>query len=107
MITEERAAEIERRLDALEGKKKVKISVHVNGGSGDDHIRELARRGAQEAISECNEVMTRGGFVETRRRTEKRIDSGEIDAAATERIVQQTMERLFPAMCRDYMDRKG
>ncbi|QIG67263.1 tail tape measure protein [Rhizobium phage RHph_TM3_3_3] len=39
-----------------------KLEVHVHGGSGDEHIRELARQGAQEALYQDKIDETRGGF---------------------------------------------
>lgn len=51
---EDRLADIERRLDAIEaGKAKAAtLEVHVSGHSVDHHIRMLARQGAEAAIRE-------------------------------------------------------
>lgn len=38
------------------------LHVHVKGASGDAHVRELARQGAQEALHAHNESQRRGGF---------------------------------------------
>jgi hypothetical protein len=47
---------------------KIDLHVTVVGGSGDDHVRMLAKQGAQEAIGQYNESQTRGGFGEMQRR---------------------------------------
>lgn len=47
---------------------KIDLHVTVVGGSGDDHVRMLAKQGAQEAIGQYNESQTRGGFGEMSRR---------------------------------------
>lgn len=43
------------------------LVVQVNGGSGDNHIRELARQGAQEALYQERIDQTRGGFGTTQK----------------------------------------
>ncbi|PBC23468.1 MULTISPECIES: phage tail length tape measure family protein [unclassified Mesorhizobium] len=47
---------------------KVDLHVHVNGASGDEHVRMLAKQGAQEAIGEYHQGQVNGGFGETQRR---------------------------------------
>ncbi|MBZ9719096.1 phage tail-type lysozyme domain-containing protein [Mesorhizobium sp. AD1-1] len=47
---------------------KMELHVHVNGGSGDEHVRMLARQGAQEAIGEYHQGQVNGGFGDTQRR---------------------------------------
>lgn len=42
--------------------EKPELHVHVNGGSGDQHIRELARQGAQEALHQDRIDQARGSF---------------------------------------------
>lgn len=96
MSTEERLAEIERRLDALDEKKKVDITVHVNGGSGDDHVRQLAKQGARQAIDACQEAQARGGFAGSQRRH-----------SDISQLVQQEIQRLLPSILRDHADRRG
>ncbi|TIP70585.1 MAG: hypothetical protein E5X53_26340 [Mesorhizobium sp.] len=49
------------------GPAKVDLHVNVIGGSGDDHVRMLARQGAQEAIGQYHEGQSRGGFGELQR----------------------------------------
>ncbi|TPJ60821.1 phage tail length tape measure family protein [Mesorhizobium sp. B2-6-1] len=46
----------------------VELHVHVNGASGDDHIRTLSKQGAQEAIGEYHQGQVNGGFGDTQRR---------------------------------------
>jgi len=41
---------------------KVDLHVTVIGGSGDDHVKNLARQGAQQVLGEYNESQRRGGF---------------------------------------------
>ncbi|RWF69554.1 MAG: phage tail tape measure protein [Mesorhizobium sp.] len=50
------------------GPAKINLNVSVIGGSGDEHVRMLARQGAEEVVSRYNESQTRGGFGETQRR---------------------------------------
>ncbi len=50
------------------GSGPVNLIVNVQGGSGDDHIRKLARQGAQESLMEYQKGMVRGGFGEMQRR---------------------------------------
>ncbi|WP_017993948.1 phage tail length tape measure family protein [Rhizobium leguminosarum] len=45
-----------------------KLEVHVHGGSGDEHVRELARQGAQEALYQDKIDQTRGGFGNTQKK---------------------------------------
>jgi len=45
-----------------------KLEVHVHGGSGDEHVRELARQGAQEALYQDKIDQTRGGFGSTQKK---------------------------------------
>ncbi|MER9188294.1 phage tail length tape measure family protein [Mesorhizobium australicum] len=47
---------------------KVDLHVHVTGASGDEHVRMLAKQGAQEAIGEYHQGQINGGFGETQRR---------------------------------------
>ncbi|WP_404927891.1 phage tail tip lysozyme [Mesorhizobium sp. ORM16] len=47
---------------------KVELHVHVTGASGDDHVRTLAKQGAQEAIGEYHQGQVNGGFGDTQRR---------------------------------------
>ncbi|TPN26630.1 hypothetical protein FKO01_25490 [Mesorhizobium sp. B2-3-3] len=47
---------------------KVDLHVHVTGASGDEHVRMLAKQGAQEAIGEYHQGQVNGGFGETQRR---------------------------------------
>lgn len=47
---------------------KVDLHVHVNGASGDDHVRMLARQGAQQAIGEYHENLASGGIGDLQRR---------------------------------------
>ncbi|QIG70412.1 tail tape measure protein [Rhizobium phage RHph_N28_2] len=49
-----------------------KLEVHVHGGSGDEHIRELARQGAQEALYQDKIDETRGGFGSTQKKFNSR-----------------------------------
>ncbi|MBY5657188.1 hypothetical protein [Rhizobium leguminosarum] len=45
-----------------------KLEVHVHGGSGDEHVRELARQGAQEALYQDKVDQARGGFGSTQKK---------------------------------------
>jgi len=45
-----------------------KLEVHVHGGSGDEHVRELARQGAQEALYQDKIDQARGGFGSTQKK---------------------------------------
>ncbi|TAX45927.1 hypothetical protein ELI02_29885 (plasmid) [Rhizobium leguminosarum] len=45
-----------------------KLEVHVHGGSGDEHVRELARQGAQEALYQDKVDQARGGFGNTQKK---------------------------------------
>ncbi|MER9710163.1 phage tail length tape measure family protein [Mesorhizobium sp. M0174] len=47
---------------------RVELHVNVYGGSGDEHIRLLARQGAQQAIGDYHEAQASGGFGELQRR---------------------------------------
>ncbi|RWE96473.1 MAG: hypothetical protein EOS43_22490 [Mesorhizobium sp.] len=46
---------------------KVDLHVHIAGANGDEHVRMLARQGAQQAIGEYHEAQSRGGFGELQR----------------------------------------
>ncbi|WP_287083822.1 phage tail length tape measure family protein [Mesorhizobium sp.] len=46
---------------------KVDFNINLDGANGDDHVRMLARQGAQEAISQYHEAQSRGGFGELQR----------------------------------------
>lgn len=46
---------------------KVDLHVHVNGGSGDAHIRALAEQGAQKALGDYQVSQARGGINELNR----------------------------------------
>lgn len=46
---------------------KVDLHVHVNGGSGDAHIRALAQEGAQKALGDYQISQARGGISELNR----------------------------------------
>ncbi|MER8387314.1 phage tail length tape measure family protein [Mesorhizobium sp. M1380] len=48
--------------------QEVNLHVNVYGGSGDEHIRLLARQGAQQAIGDYHEAQASGGFGELQRR---------------------------------------
>lgn len=48
--------------------EKVELHVHVNGASGDDHVRMLAKQGAQEVLSEYHQGQAQGGIGELQRR---------------------------------------
>ncbi|MBX5190121.1 phage tail tape measure protein [Rhizobium sp. NZLR3b] len=50
-----------------------KLEVHVHGGSGDEHVRELARQGAQEALYQDKIDQTRGGFGNTQKKFNSRV----------------------------------
>jgi hypothetical protein len=50
-----------------------KLEVHVHGGSGDDHVRELARQGAQEALYQDKIDQARGGFGNTQKKFNSRV----------------------------------
>ncbi|MBX4921002.1 phage tail tape measure protein [Rhizobium bangladeshense] len=50
-----------------------KLEVHVHGGSGDDHVRELARQGAQEALYQDKIDQARGGFGSTQKKFNSRV----------------------------------
>lgn len=43
------------------GRPNVDLTVVVQGGSGDDHIRKLASEGARQALSRYDEIQRRGG----------------------------------------------
>lgn len=49
-------------------REKVELHVHVNGGSGDDHIRKLSQQGAQAALAEYHQAQVQGGIGETQKR---------------------------------------
>ncbi|MCW0014915.1 phage tail tip lysozyme [Rhizobium sp. BT-226] len=49
------------------------LNVYVQGGSGDDHVRELARQGAQEALYQDKIDQTRGGFGNTQKKFNSRV----------------------------------
>lgn len=55
------------------GGGRPQLHVHVYGGSGDDHIRELSRQGAQEAIYAYNEQQINGGFGTTQKQYAARV----------------------------------
>ncbi|NNU66526.1 phage tail tape measure protein [Rhizobium sp. WYCCWR 11152] len=44
------------------------LNVYVQGGSGDEHVRELARQGAQEALYQDKVDQARGGFGNTQKK---------------------------------------
>lgn len=48
------------------------LNVHVNGASGDAHVRELARQGAQEVLFQYDQNQTRGGFGQQQQNYAKR-----------------------------------
>ncbi len=50
-----------------------KLEVHVHGGSGDEHVRELARQGAQEALYQDKIDQARGGFGSTQKKFNSRV----------------------------------
>lgn len=50
------------------GREKIELHVHVNGGSGDDHIRKLSQQGAQAALAEYHQAQVQGGIGETQKR---------------------------------------
>jgi hypothetical protein len=50
-----------------------KLEVHVHGGSGDEHVRELARQGAQEALYQDKIDQARGGFGNTQKKFNSRV----------------------------------
>ncbi|TBB44221.1 phage tail tape measure protein [Rhizobium ruizarguesonis] len=50
-----------------------KLEVHVHGGSGDEHVRELARQGAQEALYQDKIDQTRGAFGNTQKKFNSRV----------------------------------
>lgn len=50
-----------------------KLEVHVHGGSGDEHVRELARQGAQEALYQDKVDQARGGFGNTQKKFNSRV----------------------------------
>jgi hypothetical protein len=54
------------------GNQRPQLNVVVQGGSGDDHVRELARQGAQEAIFQYNQNQTRGGVLDTQQKATAR-----------------------------------
>ncbi|HEV7436878.1 MAG TPA: phage tail tape measure protein, partial [Pseudorhizobium sp.] len=54
------------------GGQRPQLNVYVQGGSGDDHVRELARQGAQEAIFQYQENQVRGGALETQQKATAR-----------------------------------
>ncbi|MER9471095.1 hypothetical protein [Mesorhizobium sp. M0520] len=41
---------------------RVELHVHINGANGDEHVRLLAKQGAQEAIGEYHEAQAQGGI---------------------------------------------
>ncbi|MES0168250.1 phage tail length tape measure family protein [Mesorhizobium sp. M0027] len=41
---------------------RVELHVHINGANGDEHVRLLAKQGAQEAIGEYHESQAQGGI---------------------------------------------
>ncbi|MER9665558.1 hypothetical protein [Mesorhizobium sp. M0203] len=57
-------------MSARGGGRGQEVNLHVNvyGGSGDDHVRLLARQGAQQAIGDYHEAQASGGFGELQRR---------------------------------------
>ncbi|MER9056417.1 phage tail length tape measure family protein [Mesorhizobium sp. M0910] len=57
-------------MSASGGGRGQEVNLHVNvyGGSGDEHIRLLARQGAQQAIGDYHEAQASGGFGELQRR---------------------------------------
>ncbi|WEA24022.1 phage tail tip lysozyme [Rhizobium binxianense] len=50
-----------------------KLEVHVHGGSGDEHVRELARQGAQEALYQDKIDQARGAFGNTQKKFNSRV----------------------------------
>lgn len=48
------------------------LNVHVSGASGDAHVRELARQGAQEVLFQYDQNQTRGGFGQQQQNYAKR-----------------------------------
>lgn len=48
------------------------LNVVVQGGSGDEHVRELARQGAQEVLGLYDQNQTRGGFGQQQQNYAKR-----------------------------------
>ncbi|MBX4870576.1 phage tail tape measure protein [Rhizobium bangladeshense] len=48
------------------------LNVYVQGGSGDDHVRELARQGAQEALYQDKIDQARGSFGSTQKKFNSR-----------------------------------
>ncbi|ACI55688.1 hypothetical protein Rleg2_2414 [Rhizobium leguminosarum bv. trifolii WSM2304] len=50
-----------------------KLEIHVHGGSGDEHVRELARQGAQEALYQDKIDQARGSFGSTQKKFNSRV----------------------------------
>lgn len=48
--------------DSSGGKKESILNVHINGASGDPHVRELVKQGVREALAAKAEDDRRGGF---------------------------------------------
>lgn len=46
---------------------KVDFNINLVGANGDEHVRMLAKQGAQEAIGQYHEAQSRGGFGELQR----------------------------------------
>lgn len=55
------------------GNQRPQLNVYVQGGSGDNHIRELARQGAQEAVYQYNEGQINGGFGDNQKKYASRV----------------------------------
>ncbi|WP_430256554.1 phage tail length tape measure family protein [Neorhizobium sp. DAR64872/K0K18] len=55
------------------GNQRPQLIVNVQGGSGDNHIRELARQGAQEAVYQYNEGQINGGFGDNQKKYASRV----------------------------------
>jgi hypothetical protein len=55
------------------GNQRPQLIVNVQGGSGDNHIRELARQGAQEAVYQYNEGQINGGFGDNQKKYTSRV----------------------------------
>jgi hypothetical protein len=53
--------------------QKVDLHVNVIGGSGDDHIKNLADQGARRVLSEYDTKQTRGGFGATQKKFNSRV----------------------------------
>jgi hypothetical protein len=68
-----KSAEMMKGSGGQGGNQRPQLNVYVQGGSGDNHIRELARQGAQEAVYQYNEGQINGGFGDNQKKYASRV----------------------------------